>query len=390
MPVPKPDETREEFVKRCIPIVLEHGTAETQEQAVAVCNQMWEDGQKGTDPTGIKHGAGGGSAGFRGGRSGWRRAPGRVFARESKRSLYGLVRRCHMWAAQRNMSLPTKSITDGWEDTEDIKALPDSDWEDGKPSPMSDDDVREFFWMVIATLHVKFDVPRDELPGPIPDWALNVARSANSGKSIEYPIKLLHESPDEFVVGGYGHIWGGPGADSDLELNYFTPESDLMPALVPVKLATFEHSILDVTPDGDPFDGPIGKAYESETYVDRVGKWITARLDKRRAYIDAVMTLIDKRALNWSSGSIPHLTKIAQDGWIARWPVVEYAQTITPAEPRMTDVQRIRAVYKAAGLEVLWDLLKAQAEGPDGEGEGDEGRLALAQAKLNLLKLHTR
>jgi hypothetical protein len=70
---------------------------------------------------------------------------------------------------------------------------------------------------------------------------------------------------------------------------------------------------------------------------------------------------------------------------------VEYAQTITPAEPRMTDVQRIRAAYKAAGLEVLWDLLKAQqAEGPDGEGEGDEGRLALAQAKLNLLKLHTR
>jgi hypothetical protein len=46
MPEPKDDETRDEFVDRCIPIVIEDGTAEDQEQAVAVCNSMWEDAQE--------------------------------------------------------------------------------------------------------------------------------------------------------------------------------------------------------------------------------------------------------------------------------------------------------------------------------------------------------
>lgn len=39
-------ETREEFVDRCIPIVIEDGTADTPEQAVAICNSMWEAAKK--------------------------------------------------------------------------------------------------------------------------------------------------------------------------------------------------------------------------------------------------------------------------------------------------------------------------------------------------------
>lgn len=43
MPTPRDDETRDEFVERCIPVVLEDGTAEDRDQAVAVCNSMWEE-----------------------------------------------------------------------------------------------------------------------------------------------------------------------------------------------------------------------------------------------------------------------------------------------------------------------------------------------------------
>lgn len=46
MPTPRDDESRDEFVSRCIPIVIEDGTAEDEEQAVAVCNSMWEQGEK--------------------------------------------------------------------------------------------------------------------------------------------------------------------------------------------------------------------------------------------------------------------------------------------------------------------------------------------------------
>jgi hypothetical protein len=45
MPKPKPEEgqTREEFLEVCIPAVLEEGTAESQEQAYAICESYWEE-----------------------------------------------------------------------------------------------------------------------------------------------------------------------------------------------------------------------------------------------------------------------------------------------------------------------------------------------------------
>jgi HK97 family phage prohead protease len=47
MPTPHPgDETRSEWMHRCVPIVLEDGTASTQNQAVAICSSMWEDAGK--------------------------------------------------------------------------------------------------------------------------------------------------------------------------------------------------------------------------------------------------------------------------------------------------------------------------------------------------------
>ena len=41
MPTPQAGESQDDFVSRCIPIVLEDGTAEDQEQAAAVCYSMW-------------------------------------------------------------------------------------------------------------------------------------------------------------------------------------------------------------------------------------------------------------------------------------------------------------------------------------------------------------
>lgn len=43
MPTPRDDETQDDFIARCVPIVLEDGTAENNEQAVAVCYSMWEN-----------------------------------------------------------------------------------------------------------------------------------------------------------------------------------------------------------------------------------------------------------------------------------------------------------------------------------------------------------
>ena len=46
MPTPQTGETRDEFIERCIPIVIDDGTAEDGEQAVAVCHSMWNERDK--------------------------------------------------------------------------------------------------------------------------------------------------------------------------------------------------------------------------------------------------------------------------------------------------------------------------------------------------------
>ena len=42
MPIPEKNENKQDFVKRCIPIVLKEGTAKDNDQAIAICNSMWE------------------------------------------------------------------------------------------------------------------------------------------------------------------------------------------------------------------------------------------------------------------------------------------------------------------------------------------------------------
>lgn len=49
MPTPSGNESRSDFVSRCIPIVLEEGTAEEAGQAAAICHSMWGQAQRADD-----------------------------------------------------------------------------------------------------------------------------------------------------------------------------------------------------------------------------------------------------------------------------------------------------------------------------------------------------
>ena len=49
MPTPQPNESRDEFIERCIPMVIEEGTANDEEQAYAVCESYWEEAEGDND-----------------------------------------------------------------------------------------------------------------------------------------------------------------------------------------------------------------------------------------------------------------------------------------------------------------------------------------------------
>jgi hypothetical protein len=46
MPKPFPGQSQDDFIANCIPQVLQDGTAENQQQAIAICFSMWEEAKK--------------------------------------------------------------------------------------------------------------------------------------------------------------------------------------------------------------------------------------------------------------------------------------------------------------------------------------------------------
>lgn len=140
-------------------------------------------------------------------------------------------------------------------------------------------------------------------------------------------------------IGGYGVVWGS-AQQRDLAGDYFTPESELWADQFPAVPVLYDHG------QGQS-PGVVGKTVR---YVrDHVGVWVEAQLDRANQYWKAVEELIDKGALAWSSGSVAHLVE-RERGWLKRWPIVEMSLTPTPAEPRLTTVQAVKANYQAAGL----------------------------------------
>ena len=46
MPTPRDNEPRDEFIQRCIPMVIDEGTAQTPEQAYAICVSFYDNADK--------------------------------------------------------------------------------------------------------------------------------------------------------------------------------------------------------------------------------------------------------------------------------------------------------------------------------------------------------
>lgn len=144
-------------------------------------------------------------------------------------------------------------------------------------------------------------------------------------------------------IGGYLIVWGGPDA-RDLQGEYFTPQTDLALDWYPQRPVLYHHGL-----DGSLKAAVIGVL--DTLRPDEVGLWAEAQLDLRQKYVRAVLRLVEKGVLGWSSGSLPHLAQVAADGRIVRWPLIEGSLTPTPAEPRRTDVQTLKSAYAALGLD---------------------------------------
>ena len=154
-------------------------------------------------------------------------------------------------------------------------------------------------------------------------------------------LKTLNAT--EGRVGGYLIVWGSPQR-RDLQGEYFTPETELGLDWYDRRPVLYHHGL-----DGDLKAAVIGVI--DTLHPDEIGVWAEAQLDMRQRYVRAVHRLIERGILGWSSGSLPHLVEVMDDGAIKHWPIVEGSLTPAPAEPRRTDARVIKSAYDLLGLD---------------------------------------
>ena len=167
--------------------------------------------------------------------------------------------------------------------------------------------------------------------------ALRIAES-EEGKSISFDsdliesahaIKILSETDDVALVGGYGVIFGGRDLQGDTfsaETDYMTQHSsDKMPVL-------YDHAMGDIK-------SVIGTVTKVEAQDS--GIWMESEIRKGKQYAKQILELIRSGVLGYSTGSVAHLVE-RLEGQIKRWPIFELSLTATPAEPRTLGVDFLK------------------------------------------------
>lgn len=120
--------------------------------------------------------------------------------------------------------------------------------------------------------------------------------------------------------------------------------------------------------------------------VDPIAVWLKGQLNKAHRYRSAVKDLIDKGFIKISTDSAPHLVvrERRSNGTheVKRWPIIAGSLTVSAAEPRLFDVQAIKALYDGAGVPIPRELIE------EGEQEvKSDDRARLIGLELDLLEL---
>lgn len=143
-------------------------------------------------------------------------------------------------------------------------------------------------------------------------------------------------------IGGYGVVFGNPD-QRDLYGDYFTADTDFWLGEYRDQPVMYDHALGQLPMEMDakiPRNFKLGRVVKA--VVDTIGLWIEAVIEEHNEWAEAVLSLVDQGIMHWSSGSVSHLVTYGPDYQITSWPVVEMSVTPTPAEPRSTDIVRLK------------------------------------------------
>lgn len=187
-------------------------------------------------------------------------------------------------------------------------------------------------------------------------------------KSITTPLKVIEKTDDTLTVEGYVAIYGDE-QHRDLDGEYFHAGTAFDSGYTKVNslVVDWEHG---QEPDMDEAGGkltqpgrhdPIGTLDWTTARNDGIGILARAILNRREWYVkELVEPLAMAGLLGGSSEAIPGKV-VKNGGRIDVWPLMRYALTVTPADPRQVTEHQIQLVKSLAGRYPMFKHLLIQA-----------------------------
>jgi 2'-5' RNA ligase len=211
------------------------------------------------------------------------------------------------------------------------------------------------------------------------------AEEAAALKSVDIPpmyLKAVKETENGIIVGGYMMPWGSP-VRRDLQLDYATPETKFYLDHYNKAPALFHHG-------KDPRIGRTILGHRDDARKDADGLWVQDWLDKSGKFWGMVKALLEKRALFYSPGAVPHLVERTPQRQLKAYPIADDTFTPTPVLAPLLGAERsldyVKSAYAEAGIELTFPAglrgMSSSSDDMTSDGMSKEQQLALAMMNL--------
>jgi phage head maturation protease len=159
------------------------------------------------------------------------------------------------------------------------------------------------------------------------------------------PLKTISKSDTELRVGNYMILFGG----RDLAGEFFTKNTrfDSNYTDLGMLYEDFEHG-RDPDKSGNDADNVLGIADWKSAKVDEIGIFVERVLNRRAAYMQSLMPLIEMGVIGTSSEAVSGRVRKKSSGEITDWPLMRDSLTVTPMEPRMVTSNVLASVKALA------------------------------------------
>ncbi len=208
------------------------------------------------------------------------------------------------------------------------------------------------------------------------DWQ-NTDEKSEQMKSITQPLKVVDSTEDTLTLEGYVAIYGDE-THKDFDGEWFHEGTTFDSGYTKVNslVVDWEHGHSpDVDEKGEMLDqpgrhDPLGRLDWTTARKDNVGILARAVLNRREWYVrELVEPLAMAGLLGGSSEAIPGKV-VKSGGRIDVWPLMRYALTVTPADPRQITDHQIQLVKSLANrYPTLKHLMTADGDNTQTQSE---------------------